>query len=201
MNVLATLALAVGASMSTTQDTTLVTASLEIGLTDGAEEYLLGSVSGIAGDRTGRILVSDLQLSRVQVYDSTGSSLQTVGRFGQGPGEMQSLTSIAFLGNDTWACTDIGLDAYLWFDRAGEPITRHRRPRRPHIRDYIRGDGAGGLLDARRGRERSDSVFYVLRIRLTPDGMMRTDSVLIEAIPESFVPLVDAERGFRGGRS
>lgn len=181
------------------QDTVRVSSDLVIGVADGADPYVLGYVTGIGGDNSGDIYVSDIQASRVHVYDSTGAFRMTVGRFGQGPGEMQRPAALTILKEDMWAISDLGLDAYLWFDSDGEFRVRHRRPYRASVLDEIRSGGAGGLFDARRGRSRVDSAFYVLRIRLDDEMEMMVDSVLIDAIPETFVPLTDRESGFDGG--
>lgn len=49
--------------------------------------FLLGEVSGLAFDASGRLYVADVQEPRVVVFDSTGRHLATIGRKGEGPGE------------------------------------------------------------------------------------------------------------------
>jgi hypothetical protein len=57
-----------------------------------ASPFLLGEVSGIAIDDSGRIYVSDFQEPRVVVFSSRGRHLATIGRKGQGPGEFTAPT-------------------------------------------------------------------------------------------------------------
>jgi hypothetical protein len=67
---------------------------ISIGVDDGDENYVLGRVFDIATDSRGRILVLDNGFSRVQVYDSTGAYVQSIGRKGEGPGEFAFPTAI-----------------------------------------------------------------------------------------------------------
>ena len=68
---------------------------LTIGAEDGSDNELFYRVYDIAVSTKGRIYVLDNGLDRVQVYDSTGSYQQTIGRKGEGPGEFFFPTAIA----------------------------------------------------------------------------------------------------------
>jgi hypothetical protein len=61
---------------------------LRIGESSGRPESSFGQVSGIAVDGQGRIYVADEQNMNVKVFDSRGDWERTVGRPGQGPGEI-----------------------------------------------------------------------------------------------------------------
>ena len=61
-----------------------------------ATPFLLGEISGIAIDDSGRIYVADFQDPRVVVFDSRGRHLATIGRKGQGPGEFTAPTGPTF---------------------------------------------------------------------------------------------------------
>jgi len=65
-----------------------------IGSAEGADEYLLGQISGMAvyGDR---IYVLDAQIPTVRVYDWEGNHLFNIGRSGGGPGEFGEPRSLA----------------------------------------------------------------------------------------------------------
>lgn len=183
-----------------TPDTVVVEASLQIGTVEGDDNFVFGLISGIDADQGGRILVSDFRLTRVQVYDSTGDYLQTVGRLGHGPGELQAPSSVAALRSGIWALVDVGSDAYLWFDDQGGPIARRRRPReRRFAREPIRADRTGAFLDSRRGYDRSYHEFTIVRVQLNAEDLLTLDSLHIEAIPETGVRLEDPGIGFRGG--
>jgi hypothetical protein len=59
-----------------------------IGQLDGPPEYTFSQVGGVTRDGLGRIYVADPGVGAVRVFDSAGSFLFTVGREGEGPGEM-----------------------------------------------------------------------------------------------------------------
>ena len=62
---------------------------LDIGAERGGDEYLLSQVRSIARMSNGGILVADLQMRDVRLFDSTGKFVARIGRRGQGPGEFQ----------------------------------------------------------------------------------------------------------------
>ena len=184
------------------QDTTHVAPSVTIGTSAGADAYIFGFVSGIAGDARGRIFVSDLQLTRVQIYDSTGQHIRSVGRRGMGPGEMQRPQSVAYLKEGEWVLADLGLNAYLWFDDGGAPIARHIQPGFGRVADRIEGNAAGDLIDSRRSRDPGASAFYVHRIRRAAQRALEVDSGLVPSIPpETVVALADSSRGVQRGHA
>lgn len=57
-----------------------------------ATPFLLGEISGIALDDSGRVYIADFQDPRVVVFDGRGRHLATIGRKGQGPGEFTAPT-------------------------------------------------------------------------------------------------------------
>lgn len=62
---------------------------LSIGKAEGREEYLFYQVRGITVDEDERIYVLDSREAHIKVFRKTGDYLKTMGRKGQGPGEMQ----------------------------------------------------------------------------------------------------------------
>jgi hypothetical protein len=70
---------------------------IRIGRLDGAEEYLFGSVSGIAIGRDGAIHVADTQVPAIRAYDARGRFVRNLGGKGSGPGEYQSIGGIRTL--------------------------------------------------------------------------------------------------------
>ncbi len=67
----------------------------------------LGDLSGIAVDRTGNVYVSDRAAIKIWVFDSTGRSLDAIGRKGEGPGEFESPTGIAIGPDDRLYVRDV----------------------------------------------------------------------------------------------
>ncbi len=58
-----------------------------VGVVDGPDEYQFGNIVDLAVDRDGNLLVLDQMFLRLQVFDTLGTYLRTIGREGPGPGE------------------------------------------------------------------------------------------------------------------
>lgn len=61
---------------------------MSIGEMDGADEYLFGSINGIAVADDGTVYVVDGQAKELRAYDADGRYLGTYGKKGEGPGEL-----------------------------------------------------------------------------------------------------------------
>ncbi|MDH5385785.1 MAG: 6-bladed beta-propeller [Candidatus Aminicenantes bacterium] len=61
---------------------------LSIGEAEGREEYMFSQIRSIAVDDVGRIYVLDAREAHVEVFDQDRSYIRTIGRKGQGPGEL-----------------------------------------------------------------------------------------------------------------
>ena len=61
---------------------------LSIGVAEGPEEYMFSKIENIAVDEQERIYVLDSREKHIRVFDSDGVYVTTVGRKGQGPGEL-----------------------------------------------------------------------------------------------------------------
>jgi hypothetical protein len=66
-----------------------VVEELRIGVEAGEDEYMFGSIRGVAAAPDGTIYVADRRPVIVRAYDGDGNFLRNVGRQGQGPGEYQ----------------------------------------------------------------------------------------------------------------
>jgi hypothetical protein len=62
---------------------------LIIGVTEGKEEYMFSRINDIDADDEGNIYVAEGISAHIRVFDENGNYLRTMGRKGQGPGEMQ----------------------------------------------------------------------------------------------------------------
>jgi hypothetical protein len=60
---------------------------VRIGQFEGADEYLLGSISGVAVDQDGNIYTYDRQVPALRQYGPDGEFIRNFGRSGGGPGE------------------------------------------------------------------------------------------------------------------
>ncbi len=80
---------------------------LSLGATEESEEYQFSRISGIAVDREERIYVLDYTEANVKVFDKKGHYLRTIGKKGQGPGEMASPFSINITPDDEIVIQDL----------------------------------------------------------------------------------------------
>ena len=70
---------------------------LSIGQLEGPQEYLFGRIGSLAVSDSGTLYVLDSQVPEIRVFDRGGVYLRTLGRSGEGPGELSSPMAIAVL--------------------------------------------------------------------------------------------------------
>jgi len=70
---------------------------VSIGVLDGPEEYLFGSIYSIAVDDEGQVYVLDGQARNIRVFDSDGAYIEMAARRGEGPGELSNAFSVVVL--------------------------------------------------------------------------------------------------------
>jgi len=63
---------------------------LSLGGAEAEGEYAFGRIRHVVIDDAGTIFILDSQASHVKVFDASGAYLRTIGRKGQGPGEIES---------------------------------------------------------------------------------------------------------------
>lgn len=61
---------------------------LSIGEAEGSEEYMFSEIQTVAVDEEENIYVVDAKESHIKVFDKNGEYLRTIGKKGQGPGEI-----------------------------------------------------------------------------------------------------------------
>ena len=61
---------------------------LSFGEAEESEEYMFSQIRGIAVDDEEKIYVLDVREAHIKVFDKNGDYIMTIGREGQGPGEM-----------------------------------------------------------------------------------------------------------------
>lgn len=70
-----------------------LTEELVIGNDENAsEEYLFNRITHICTDSNGNVYVAENKMLKVRVFDETGKFIKSVGRRGQGPGEILEIT-------------------------------------------------------------------------------------------------------------
>jgi hypothetical protein len=62
-----------------------------------SEDQFFGVITGILEDEEGNVYLLDSQLKEIQVYDSAGSLVRTIGREGEAPGEFQIAGSLFWM--------------------------------------------------------------------------------------------------------
>jgi len=76
---------------------------LSVGVLDGAEDQVLGSVDDIRLGDAGDVFILDAQSHRLRRFDSGGNLLAAVGQEGDGPGDFSYPSAIALLGDSVVA--------------------------------------------------------------------------------------------------
>jgi hypothetical protein len=82
------------------EDVFIAEEELSIGDDEKNENYAFSEVSHITADNEGRIYVLDRKESHVKVFDRDGKYVRTIGRKGQGPGELNDPIFVYFPGNE-----------------------------------------------------------------------------------------------------
>lgn len=61
----------------------------EIGISEGDENYIFGSINDVEVDKWGNIYILDQKMSRITKFDEKGKFILKFGKKGQGPGEFE----------------------------------------------------------------------------------------------------------------
>lgn len=80
---------------------------LTIGDTLGSEEYMFSNIRQLVVSGTGDIYVLDSKESHIKVFDKEGIYIHTIGKRGQGPGELDNARLIS-INNDRLVVTESG---------------------------------------------------------------------------------------------
>ena len=95
---------------------------VSIGKDIGEEEYLLNRPFQMHVDNQGYIYVLDIRDCHILVYDDMGKYVRTIGRKGQGPGEIMSLAFFDFSQDGRVFVNDYMNQRIIIFDREGNPL-------------------------------------------------------------------------------
>jgi hypothetical protein len=155
---------------------------------NSATPFLLGEISGIAIDDSGRIYITDFQDPRIVVFDSRGRHLATIGRKGQGPGEFTAPTG-----------PTLGPDGALYV-RNMEQVVRFTRDPRTGIASRFDRSFVGPTLPPWRSKlsslvDRRGRFHFPLEVGL-PDGLTHyayrryatTDGRKLDSLPVPIYP-------------
>lgn len=139
------------------------------GKDEGPESFFRVGRGRVGVDDGGNIHVLDFDAKRIVVFDSTGRHLRTIGRPGQGPGEMQFPLSIHVAGDGRISVHDVGREAVIQWAPDGSVLTPVRLKAASRVQKVAFANGAAiyHWTDFRSGantqttylhRERGDSV-------------------------------------------
>jgi hypothetical protein len=92
-------------------------ADLSIGVPDGDEEYTFNEIRHALVDDLGRIFILDWRDCVIKVFDPEGVYLKTIGKKGEGPGELNRPSALS-LNRDTLMVLE--LNRISFFDLEGE---------------------------------------------------------------------------------
>lgn len=106
----------------------LVAARLEerfrLGSLDGEGPELFGGIDGVALGPEGEVYVLDGQAAELRVFDGDGTHVHTIGRQGEGPGELDRASGLALDGSGTVWVLNWGNGRYSGFDAASGVVLR-----------------------------------------------------------------------------
>ncbi|MEK9499547.1 6-bladed beta-propeller [Gaopeijia maritima] len=145
-----------------------------VGVFDGPPEQIFGSIRSIAIGPEGTIYVMDGQIPAVRVFDADGAYLRTLGRSGEGPGELsQPDGGMAMLSDGRLAVRDPGNARLQLYDpESGEGIATW--PVVPSgfstSTPLVRTRGDTLLTPVLMERDRDASEWEIGRQRIAPDG-------------------------------
>jgi hypothetical protein len=89
------------------------------------DNYLIGRMIDASYDRSGNICIVDYQQKNLVILDPEGSWLQTIGREGEGPGELQDARKLFFDGS-RYGLLQATPGAIVWFNFDGTPSGKAR---------------------------------------------------------------------------
>jgi len=101
---------------------------LTIGKSEGPEEYLINSIWSFTIDDEGNTYILDSRPYRIKVFDEDGKYLRSIGRSGQGPGELQGPRNIQFTVQKEIMVNDSRKGALLFFSVDGRFLREIRSP-------------------------------------------------------------------------
>ncbi|MBU4254607.1 MAG: 6-bladed beta-propeller [Acidobacteria bacterium] len=85
-------------------------------------DFIFAEVSSIAVDRNENIFICDRKEANIKLFDRSGNFLATIGRRGQGPGEMSDPERVCISNNDELVVLDVQNRCFLYFSLDGKYI-------------------------------------------------------------------------------
>ena len=160
-----------------------------IGKLDGADEYLFGSIDGVAVGKAGMIYVADGQVPIIRSYDAQGRFVRNIGRKGGGPGEYENIGGIRTFPDGRLALWDNRNSRLSIFSDTGAYLNGYRVQSGLFAADIFQVDRSGNSYIRTTTSRGHDSRWSFGWVRVTPTGEVR-DTIPIpddSARAQSFV--------------
>ena len=151
---------------------------LSIGGRDAEGDYAFGQARQVAVDDAGTIYVLDQQASHVKAFDAAGRYLRTIGRKGQGPGELEYPMTLSLNRAAGELAVQLQTRGIVFFKTDGT---------------FLRQQSLKGLISGR-GRVDSRGQIYVLEIVMDENGpkyatrKLGPDASVVATISETAAP-------------
>ena len=167
---------------------------VSIGELEGPDEYLFGTVGSIAVNDDRTVYILDAQAQHIRVFDSTGTYIESLGRRGEGPGELSHGEAIAQLPDGRLVVRDPGNSrVQVYGPGPGKTAEWGYRATTDYTDEPMYTDARGRTLLVTRDQSREDFTWQL--VFLGPDGTP-LDTVPQPASDYDPVPVSDDERGF-----
>lgn len=118
---------------------------LLIGKVEDQEEYMFSQISAVDVDDNERIYVADMLPAHIKVFDRNGEYVRTIGRKGQGPGEMQMPYFVQITSENEVLVQDFGTQRLNYFTPDGE-FLRQKRIGTSRFSTLIKADSYGNFI-------------------------------------------------------
>jgi hypothetical protein len=119
---------------------------LSIGEAKGREEYIFSQVRSVAVDDDENIYVLDYKEAHIKVFNKKGDYLKTIGKKGQGPGELRRPVSIQITHQKEVMVSDPVGRMLVFFSLEGKYLRQISTARMRMPPDPIEMDPAGNLI-------------------------------------------------------
>lgn len=93
---------------------------LQIGTNDKGKEYIFSRINSFEVDEKGNIYILDDAAAEIRVFDEKGQYLMSIGKKGQGPGEMQKGIFIHLTPNNELLVQDYSTQRFIYFSLDGQ---------------------------------------------------------------------------------
>jgi hypothetical protein len=178
---------------------------LRLGSADGAGPDVFAFPAALEADAAGRLYVLDAQAAQVRVFGPDGTHVRSLGRQGQGPGELSQPVGFALAPDGAVWVVDPGNRRYTVWDSTGalrESVPREndfvmvpwpgRFDRRGRLWDVGSSSGAAGsapTLLRRDGAESAAAAFSLPAV--SPEQFSTTSGPVSSSVPVPFSPRME----------